>query len=80
MHRGKCADKASTLRADMSAPGTPVSELYEASGVMKFLDRWSSIGVSRSSSSRRGRARAVSLDGGLVLCVACLEAEEGAYL
>ena len=30
------------------------------SGVEKFLERWFRMGVRRSSSSRRGRARAVS--------------------
>jgi hypothetical protein len=35
-------------------------DMYAESGVMKFLERWLRMGVSRSSSSRRGRARAVS--------------------
>ena len=45
----------------MGAPGNAVfeSEIVE-SGVEKFFERWLRIGVRRSSSSRRGRARAVS--------------------
>lgn len=61
MHAGKCWDRLSTLAAVICAPGgAEVLDEYEASGVMKFLDKWLRIGVSRSSSSRRGRARAVS--------------------
>jgi hypothetical protein len=33
---------------------------YAASGAVKDCERWARIGASRSSSSRRGRARAVS--------------------
>lgn len=50
------------LRAEISAPAgsSPEPLWYDASGVIKFLERWSSMGVSRSSSSSRGSARAVS--------------------
>ena len=45
----------------MGAPWRAESESErEESGVAKFLDRWMRMGVRRSSSSRRGRARAVS--------------------
>jgi len=45
------------LRAEMSAPDKEVEELeYDASGVVKFWERWFSIGVSLSSSSNRGNA------------------------
>ena len=49
------------LRAEMSAPDTAVElpDMY-VSGVVKFLERWLSMGVRRSSSSSRGSARAVS--------------------
>ena len=45
------------LRAEMSAPGRVVEVLeYEASGVVKFWDKWVRMGVKRSSSSNLGRA------------------------
>ena len=48
------------LAAEMGPPSeVSLSEMC-ASGVAKFLERWVRIGVRRSSSSRRGRARAVS--------------------
>lgn len=60
MQRGKCCDRESMEEAEMGAPReVSVSEMC-ASGVAKFLERWVRIGVRRSSSSRRGRARAVS--------------------
>lgn len=44
----------------MGAPWRIVSESERLeSGVAKFLERWFRIGVRRSSSSRRGKARAV---------------------
>ena len=45
----------------MGAPGSEVSasEMW-ASGVAKFLERCVRMGLRRSSSSRRGRAREVS--------------------
>lgn len=45
----------------MGAPGRELSlsEIW-ASGVAKFLERWVRMGVRRSSSSSRGRARDVS--------------------
>lgn len=47
----------------IGAPCNIVSESASVeSGVAKFLDKWSMMGLSRSSSSRRGRARAVSLE------------------
>lgn len=49
------------FRAEMSAPGRAVEdEEYCASGVVKFCERCCRIGVIRSSSSRRGRAREVA--------------------
>lgn len=61
MQRGKCWDRVSIEEALMGAPGREVS-LSEmcASGVAKFLERWVRMGLRRSSSSRRGRAREVS--------------------
>jgi len=60
MQRGKCAERASMDAAEMEAlREVSVSEVC-ASGVAKFLERWVRMGVRRSSSSRRGRARAVS--------------------
>lgn len=45
----------------MGAPGRALSESERVeSGVAKFLERWFNIGVRRSSSSRRGSARAAS--------------------
>ena len=44
----------------MGAPGNEVSASERVlSGVAKDLERWARIGVRRSSSSRRGRAREV---------------------
>ena len=61
MQRGKEEERESMLRAEMSAPGKEVEELeYEASGVVKFLERWAKMGVRRSSSSKRGKAREVT--------------------
>lgn len=61
MQRGKCWDRVSTEAALMEMPGREVSESERVeSGVEKFLERWVRIGVKRSSSSRRGMARAVS--------------------
>lgn len=61
MQRGKCWDRWSMDAALIGAPGRAASESEkEESGVAKFLERWLRIGVSRSSSSRRGRARLVS--------------------
>jgi len=61
MQRGKCWDKGSMEEALMGAPGRALSESERVeSGVAKFLERWLRIGVRRSSSSRRGRARAAS--------------------
>ena len=49
----------------MGAPGMALSESERVeSGLAKFLDRWLRMGVRRSSSSRRGRARAAS-------CIEC---------
>lgn len=49
------------LLAEISAPGRLSFVLeYEASGVVKLLERWARIGVRRSSSSKRGSARDVS--------------------
>lgn len=60
MHIGKWRDNESIEPALIDAPGRAVSESdIPESGVPKFLERWFNIGVSRSSSSRRGRARAV---------------------
>ena len=59
MHRGKCCDNTSIEAALTCAPGRLLSESDSVeSGVTKFLDRWLRMGVRRSSSSRRGRARA----------------------
>lgn len=53
------------LRAVISAPSgrSPAPLWYEASGVMKFLERWSRMGLRRSSSSSLGSPRAVSCEG-----------------
>ena len=60
MQRGKEEERLSMLRAEMSAPERAVEdEEYCASGVEKFCERCVRIGVMRSSSSRRGRAREV---------------------
>lgn len=61
MQRGKCWERASIEEALMGAPGreVSVSEIC-ASGVAKFLERWVRMGERRSSSSKRGSARAVS--------------------
>jgi len=60
MQRGKCVERGSMAAAVMAVPrAVSVSEMC-ASGVAKFLERWVRMGVRRSSSSRRGRARAVS--------------------
>ena len=60
MQAGKCWERESMLEAVMGAPReVSLSEMC-ASGVAKFLDRCVKMGVRRSSSSRRGRARAVS--------------------
>ena len=57
MQRGKEDERLSMLRAEMSAPAREVDELeYDASGVVKFWERWFSIGVNLSSSSNRGNA------------------------
>jgi hypothetical protein len=49
------------LAAEMTAPEiSDELDMYDESGVIKFLERWLRIGVRRSSSSSRGRARAVS--------------------
>ena len=61
MQSGKYWDKMSMEEAFIGAPGSAVSESeIVESGVEKFFERWLRIGVSRSSSSRRGRALAVS--------------------
>ena len=62
MQRGKWVERGSMEEAVKgAAPGrrVSVSERW-ASGVAKDLERWVRIGVRRSSSSRRGRARDVS--------------------
>lgn len=63
MQRGKWAERESMEEAVMGAlpvgRAESASERWE-SGVAKDLERWVRMGVSRSSSSRRGRARAVS--------------------
>ena len=49
------------LAALIGAPGNDASESEKAaSGVVKFLDKWLRMGVRRSSSSSRGKAREVS--------------------
>ena len=61
MQRGKCWDSASMEAAFMVAPERALSESERVeSGVAKFLDRWFRMGVRRSSSSSRGKARAAS--------------------
>jgi len=60
MQSGNEEERVSMLRAEISAPGRAVvEEEYEASGVVKLFERWARMGVRRSSSSRRGRARDV---------------------
>ena len=61
MQRGKCWERVSMEAALMVAPerALSASERVE-SGVAKFLDRWFRMGVRRSSSSSRGKARAAS--------------------
>lgn len=60
MQAGKCWERFSMLAAVMGAPReVSLSEMW-ASGVAKFFERCVRIGERRSSSSRRGRARAVS--------------------
>ena len=61
MQRGKCCERASIEEALIGAPGRALSESERVeSGVAKFLDKWFRIGVRRSSSSSRGRAREAS--------------------
>lgn len=61
MQSGKCWERGSTEAALMGAPGRALSESERLeSGVAKFLDRWLRMGVRRSSSSRRGKAREAS--------------------
>jgi len=61
MQRGKWVVRASMAGAVMGPPGRAVSaSVRVASGVRKDLERCARIGLSRSSSSRRGRARLVS--------------------
>jgi hypothetical protein len=61
MHNGKCWDKTSMLAAVGCRFEGKAEELsYVASGAVKDRDRWARIGERRSSSSRRGRARAVN--------------------
>ncbi len=58
----------------MVAPGRWGSESEKESGLVKFLERWERMGVSRSSSSRRGSARLVScISKLLALCVFCVD-------
>ena len=61
MHSGKCWESPSIEAALIGAPGREVSASERVeSGVAKDLERWLRIGLSRSSSSSRGRARDVS--------------------
>lgn len=58
----------SILRAVISAPGIgAVVVEYEASGVVKLLERCVRIGVNLSSSSRRGRARDVNYHSSVIV-------------
>ena len=60
MQSGKCAESTSILAELMGAPGNALSASVRlASGAANDLERWARMGVSRSSSSSRGRARAV---------------------
>ena len=77
MQSGKCWDKESIEVALIGAPWRTLSEsASEESGVAKFFERGSRIGVSRSSSSSLGRARAASCRWLLDL-VSCLECHGG---
>ena len=80
MQRGKWVDMES-MEAAVGAerPSMVASEEeYWASGALKDVERWARIGARRSSSSRRGRARAVScmvisIFSSIILCKAYLE-------
>jgi hypothetical protein len=61
MQSGKCWDSASMFDAVGCRDDGSSEESYATSGAVKELPRWVRIGESRSSSSRRGSARAVSL-------------------
>jgi len=63
MQSGKCWDSESMELAVMAVPSTcPSPSEYTDSALPKFLDRWFKIGVKRSSSSNRGRARLVNYE------------------
>ena len=67
MQSGKCVERGSMVEAVMWVPdGRAPSESRKVeSGVEKFFERCVRIGLRRSSSSRRGRARLVSCVGGV---------------
>ena len=62
MHKGKCCDNVSIAPAFIvDRPSIEASESeYAASGAVNDWERCARIGARRSSSSRRGTARAVS--------------------
>jgi hypothetical protein len=61
MQRGKCWERVGILAAEMTEGPRASEEVEEANaGVEKWVERWFKIGVRRSSSSRRGRARDVN--------------------
>lgn len=63
MHKGKCFESVSIeFAVGEDIPSMDASaEEYAASGVVKDWDKCARMGARRSSSSRRGSARAVSL-------------------